>query len=61
MKFNVKDLYSVRKNEIIKDNTIILIDDIVTTGATLNECAKVLKESGAREVICLTVMYAELK
>lgn len=60
-KLNVKDVYSVRKFEIVKDKTIILIDDIITTGATLNECAKVLKRCGAREVIGLTVMYAKTK
>lgn len=35
----------------LRGRTIILVDDICTTGATLNECAKVLKESGARKVI----------
>ena len=58
-KLNVKDVYYVRKREIVKNKTIILIDDIITTGATLNECAKILKECGAREVIGLTVMYAK--
>ena len=60
-KENVKDAYSTKNIEKIKNKKIILIDDIFTTGATLNECAKILKQSGAQEVIALTVMYAELK
>ena len=34
----------------IKDKKVILVDDVVTTGATINECARVLKEHGASEV-----------
>lgn len=39
--------------------TILLIDDIKTTGATLNECAKALKRKNAAKVICLTVASRE--
>ena len=34
---------------------ILLIDDILTTGATLSECARVLRENGAADVMCLTL------
>ena len=34
---------------------ILLIDDILTTGATMSECSRVLRESGAAEVVCLTL------
>ena len=58
-KENVRNAYLIKNIEKIKNKKIILLDDIYTTGATLNECAKVLKENGAQEVIALTVMYAE--
>ena len=34
---------------------ILLVDDIITTGATLTECVRVLKAAGAVEVVCLTL------
>jgi len=52
---NVKDAFSVMNPEIIEDKEILLVDDVFTTGHTLNECAKTLKKSGARAVICLTL------
>jgi predicted amidophosphoribosyltransferase len=39
---------------------VILVDDVWTTGATLNECARVLKEAGAKEVRALTVARADV-
>lgn len=40
---------------LIKDRNIVLVDDVMTTGATVNECAKVLKKHGARRVIVITI------
>lgn len=54
---NVKNAFQV--NEVIKPiisgNTILLIDDVCTTGSTLRECAKALKKGGAVAVYALTV------
>jgi ComF family protein len=52
---NVKDAFSVIYPEIIKGKKILLVDDVFTTGYTLNECARTLKKSGAMVVICLTL------
>lgn len=39
----------------VKGKRVLVIDDVKTTGATINECAKVLKKAGATSVIALTV------
>jgi hypothetical protein len=41
--------------EHIWGRRILLVDDILTTGATLSECVRVLRENGAAEVVCLTL------
>ncbi|MDD5721133.1 MAG: phosphoribosyltransferase family protein [Candidatus Pacebacteria bacterium] len=49
---------SAEKNtSLIKNRNIILIDDITTTGATLSEARKVLKQAGARKIIAFTVAH----
>jgi ComF family protein len=52
---NIKGAFAVKNPEIIKDKTVILVDDIVTTGATLKEARRVLMEAGAKKVIGLVV------
>jgi len=47
-----------RKAAIIKNKTIVLVDDIVATGSTLKECAKVLKSNGAKEIWVLVLAKA---
>ncbi len=51
----ILDAYSIRKNADVRNRSILLIDDIVTSGATLSECARVLKTAGAKQVYCLTL------
>lgn len=48
---------NAEKISLIKNKNIILIDDITTTGATLNEAKKTLKQAGARKVIAFTVAH----
>lgn len=55
---NTRNIFKVRNSEKIRNKNIILIDDIYTTGATANECSKVLKNAGAKSVIVLTVLYS---
>jgi ComF family protein len=53
---NVKGAFSVVDGRKIKKKSILLIDDVFTTGSTVNECARVLFESGAFRVQVLTLM-----
>jgi ComF family protein len=48
----------VRRRAEVSGRCIVLVDDVATTGATLNECAKVLREAGAREVRAVTAARA---
>ena len=49
---NVLDVYEAAKDAEIAGKRILLVDDICTTGATLEECARVLRDAGAESVVC---------
>lgn len=54
---NLRGAFAVKNPETIHGRNIILIDDVTTTGATLNEAKKVLEKAGARKVIGVTVAH----
>jgi len=49
---NVLGVYALTDREAVRDKRILLLDDIITTGATAGECARVLLTAGAKEVHC---------
>lgn len=51
---NVRNAFSVKNPEKIKGKRVLLIDDVLTTGSTLKECALALKKAGAKSVDTLT-------
>jgi len=55
---NVAGAFAVRYGNRFAGKTVCLVDDIKTTGATLNECAKTLKEAGAAKVFALVLAVA---
>ena len=55
---NVRSAYAVRRATRVAGRTLILVDDVTTTGATVRECARVLKGAGAREVRAITLAQA---
>lgn len=52
---NVLGVYEAVSPEQFAGKRLLLVDDICTTGATLGECARVLKAAGAAEILCLTL------
>lgn len=52
---NIKDVYQIKNIEKIINKKVLLLDDIYTTGSTVNECSKVLKEAGCKEVGIITI------
>jgi len=52
---NIRDVFAVSYPEKVKGKNVILLDDVVTSGATMKECAEILYESGAGNVVGLTL------
>lgn len=52
---NMEKCFEIKKNEIIKNKNILLVDDVITTGATAFHCAHKLKESGINNIYILTI------
>jgi ComF family protein len=52
---NVKGAFMIENPEIFKDRPILLVDDVATTGNTLNECSRVLKKAGCKDIFCLVL------
>lgn len=55
---NVKGAFDLKDPETVKGKRIILVDDVITTGATLGECARVLSEAGAKQIMGATIAVA---
>lgn len=54
-KGNIKGAFLIKNKERIRGKKILLIDDVYTTGAPMEECARLLKEAGAKEIIGVVV------
>ena len=52
---NVAGAFRLNSSTVVEGKIIILVDDVITTGATLNECARVLKAHRAAKVIAVTL------
>lgn len=52
---NLTDCFEVKNSHNFKNRNIILVDDITTTGATINEAKKVLKKAGAKKIFGFTL------
>jgi ComF family protein len=54
-KENVRGVFLIKDRELIKNKNILLVDDVYTTGATMEECAIVLKKAGTKKIIGVVV------
>lgn len=52
---NIKGVFEIHNVDIINGKNVIIFDDVFTTGSTANECAKVLKQAGAKQVEIITI------
>lgn len=58
----VRDLFCVNdKTPAINESTVLLCDDVMTTGSTINECARLLKSIGAKKVIVVVCAVTKLE
>jgi ComF family protein len=55
---NVRGAFAVTRAEKVRGRSILLVDDVMTTGTTVNECARVLLRAGAKEIFVATVARA---
>lgn len=53
-RLNVKDAFKLNKRKHIEGQTFVLVDDVITTGSTIQECAKTLKDNGAKKIIAVS-------
>lgn len=50
---NVRNAFKVKNSKLLEQKRIILVDDVVTTGSTISECAQVIKRAGASKIFAL--------
>ena len=57
---NLKGVFKINNVKDIKNKNVILIDDVMTTGATINECKYILKKSGVKQITVLTIAKSNI-
>lgn len=52
---NLENAFAVKNHRLMADKKIVILDDVTTTGATLKEAKKTLREAGAKKIVCMVV------
>ena len=55
----INGAFVIENRECVNNKNVIIIDDVFTTGATINECSKVLKLNGARSVVAVVLAITQ--
>ncbi len=56
---NMADAFRIRNEKLIRGKSILLVDDIITTGATIRECGRVLLNAGAKNIFAGSIAVAD--
>lgn len=60
-KLNLQKAFKCLMPEVVKDKTVLIVDDVFTTGTTVNECSKVLLKAKAKQIFVLTALKTHFK
>lgn len=56
---NISKAFRIKNKNAVKEKTVLLIDDVITTGATISECGSILLESGAKKIFAASIAIAD--
>jgi ComF family protein len=56
---NISGAFRVRNKNAVKGKSILLVDDVITTGATISECGRILLEAGAKQIYAASISIAD--
>ena len=56
---NISGAFKLKKSNDVRGKNILLIDDVITTGATISECGKILLEAGANKIYAASIAIAD--
>lgn len=57
-RLNVENAFQVKREKTFRGKNILIVDDVITTGSTVNECAKILKQNGANKIYAASAALA---
>ena len=58
-KENMKDAFALRRSKLLQNKNVLLVDDVITTGATTSECGRILLAGGAANVYAASVAITD--